>query len=646
MQRFSTLVFLVLLAHSTSLAQDFLLNTDTTIYTCSGRLLDSGNIENGYQPNEMYHATICSTDSVNTHVRITFDRWELGIGDVLTVINGESADDPILVTLDGTRAGAPLVLSSNIENESGCITVLFESDNNIENNGWLARIACILPCQPMVLDWTITSEDARSGNGLLKVCSGSTLDLSANPSFPQNDQYYHQSATTCTYTWTATGRRSALGNPASIQMPTTGEYKFKLEVVDINGCRQVQGLDIPIRVAPRLMLHADNSLPETICVGDSLIVLHTQEGDITGPNIAAPPLPLTPLVITEDLEPAFVPDGRDLPPFESQLLIEGYPDSTVFGDLIDNQFFWLNFEHSFSGDLTTDVICPSGESVRLFEDVGGATNFGEPFADGSIDALARANDPTPGIGYDYFFRDNAPNGYLRNQISTNYTYTTMPSEVDERSFTYSDSYFPSGDYEPISSIRALATCPVNGTWTLRIDDNLNRDNGWLFGWGFAAPDGRQQSIVDNVVAETWQWADNPMIVEATQQRIAIVPQIPGTETLELRVTDNYGCQSDLNFSIETPPLDNPACIITSTGNVPTAMKWHIGPNPTYDVVSIDPAHEQFHWQYTLSNSTGQILRQGQPTGKLTLDISQLPIGIYYLIGRSDSVQNTWRLIKQ
>ena len=92
-------------------------------------------------------------------------------------------------------------------------------------------------------------------------------------------------------------------------------------------------------------------------------------------------------------------------------------------------------------------------------------------------------DSTQGIPYTYCFSMiNNDFGTLNSEAGNFiYTYTTVPNAEGEQ-YTYEDHYFPAGTYLPATPLTALEGCPLNGAWTIRVQDNLYQDNGWLFLW--------------------------------------------------------------------------------------------------------------------------------------------------------------------
>jgi len=141
--------------------------------------------------------------------------------------------------------------------------------------------------------------------------------------------------------------------------------------------------------------------------------------------------------------------------FGSQLSVTGFNEETVISDAnndIVNLF--MNFEHSYMGDLLITLTCPNGQSLVVHEQGGGGTYLGVP-----VDIDTQPNDP--GIGWDYWWEPGATNG------------------------TWADNAggtLPSGSYESVQPFTNLNGCPLNGTWEVEVCDLWASDNGSIFNW--------------------------------------------------------------------------------------------------------------------------------------------------------------------
>lgn len=87
--------------------------------------------------------------------------------------------------------------------------------------------------------------------------------------------------------------------------------------------------------------------------------------------------------------------------FFSQPTFSTFSAGATIDDIADLDWFFINFEHSYIGDISITFLCPNGQSIVVHEPGGGGIYLGEPIDDEGLD---------PGIGYDYFWSPDATNG--------------------------------------------------------------------------------------------------------------------------------------------------------------------------------------------------------------------------------------------
>ena len=208
----------------------------------------------------------------------------------------------------------------------------------------------------------------------------------------------------------------------------------------------------------------------------------------------------------------------------------------------DFENFFINFEHSFMGDLTITFICPDGSSMGVHQQGGGGTYLGEP-----VDVDAQANDP--GVGYDYFWSPDATNG------------------------TWADNAggtLPSGTYESAQPWTLLEGCPLNGTWTIEVCDSWGSDNGFIFDWYINF----EPSLYPDPIVFTPQigadcdssfWT-GPFIVDdgGDCDNISILPENQGIFEYVYTVTNDFGCTSSDTMVVTVEPA--PEVDLTAADN--------------------------------------------------------------------------------
>lgn len=171
-----------------------------------------------------------------------------------------------------------------------------------------------------------------------------------------------------------------------------------------------------------------------------------------------------------------LPDGEDDPAYTSSINFTGFSDGQLLTDPSKLLAVCVNMEHTWLRDLQIEIICPTGNTVALqmfLGQTGSEIFMGEP-----IDY----DDPigTPGVGYEYCWSPTAANAPMLD-------YATANSVHD----------LPAGDYRPAGTWNTLQDCPLNGDWTMRVDDLWASDNGFIFSWGMKF----DSSIIDD--CEGW-----------------------------------------------------------------------------------------------------------------------------------------------
>jgi hypothetical protein len=150
--------------------------------------------------------------------------------------------------------------------------------------------------------------------------------------------------------------------------------------------------------------------------------------------------------------------------FENSLNFTGFTAGQTLPDITGLRGICVNMEHSWMRDLVVYAQCPTGVRVMLsdFEGhTGGAVYLGVPND-------ADEGNPTPGTGWDYCWRPTA---------------TNMPwipyANANATGFQYT---LPAGDYQSSQPLDAFVGCPLNGLWTIRVEDRWGIDNGFIFNW--------------------------------------------------------------------------------------------------------------------------------------------------------------------
>lgn len=514
------------------MAQDEYPITDgQTVTACFGTFTDDGT-EAAYT-GAQHTFTICP-DVPGDVVQIDFIGFALQTSpnpnnsDVLQIFQGDTPGAPAAGAYFGSDL-AGLTITGNTANLTGCLTFVFTSPTGNTNGlpGWVGNISCTTPCDAPTQNSSITSPPLPNpAFDSVSVCIGDVISFSAAGSQAAPGFTIDQ------YIWNfqdGTGLDSLSGANVDHIFNEAGEYLVTLTVEDNNGCQSpnISPLDIIVSTLPDVTL----DYPTESCIGETFTMSSNVEG-ITW--TALPPISVGgETYLADDL-------GFD---FESTLVFDFFEPDQTLDNCLDLEEITINMVHSYLGDLEMIIECPDGTQVTLHEfgSGGGGTFLGE------------ANDPgtAPGVGYDYGWSPTSTLGFFHeaaNETSVSYT------NADGNNVTQ-DIVNP-GIYESQNDLCDLVGCPLNGTWTFVVTDNLGIDDGYIFEWGINL----NPELFPGVTTFTPQWgqlADSSSwgagdFIDALSpdgNTITVSPTAPGTYDYTFSTLNDFGCTFDTTVTV-------------------------------------------------------------------------------------------------
>ncbi len=467
-----------------------------TVNTCSGNFYDSGGNGGSYSNSETRIFTICPS-TPGAKVRVNFTTFSIENNwDFLQVFDGTTTGAPSLGTYTGTSG--PGIVQATPGNASGCVTFRFTSDGSVTGTGWAGAISCISPCQTITSNLVSTNE-AAMGDGVVRVCQGQSVNYVGSGTFSS-------SGAGATYQWNMGNGATVNGTNINYTYPTPGSYLVNLLITDPNGCTNANALNLNVQV----------STTPTITTGAAPNTLCTNQTSALSANVTMNPYSVncTPPVSGT----TFLPDGSGVS-YSTSITTNCYAAGAVITSAADFQNICLNIEHSFLGDLGIEFICPNGQSITLKAYPGG----GGTYLGGALDDGTTA----PGTGATYCFTPSA--GTLLVNGST----VTAGSPAGA-------SIAP-GNYMPVDPFSGLIGCPLNGSWTIQVTDNLAIDNGYIFNWDFNLVPALQAVPSFTPTIASQGWVANPVLTSTGATTANVVPQNQGTPCFTYSVTDNFGC---------------------------------------------------------------------------------------------------------
>ncbi len=532
--------FLVLFSLNSLQAQNYLMD-GTPINDCGGFFLDSGGGNNPYGPNENFTTTICSNGIGGTHVQLVFSGVELGEGDALCFYDGPDATAPQLACAGEFEDGSPFIIQATAANPGGCLTVVFTSDGSSEGPGWSAEINCIAACQNIYAK-LITTDPAiePADSGYIDICPGDAVYFEGAGEYPQNGIVYNHSDFTSTFAWDFGDGTQGIGPIASHIYTEPGGYTVQLTITDQFGCENINFIGQRVRVAPRPNFVEGASLPGQICAGDSVslnAVINVVDTTATLSTISDTTSFQTEQARSDSLA---LPDGTGAA-YVTSLHFTEFSPGQVLTDISQLTGICVNMEHSWMRDLEISLTCPNGTTVILHNfagQLGGSVFLGEPNENDE-----GAPVPIPGVGYDYCWTPDATAGTWLEYANANNPGTLPPGDYNS--------------YEPLDN---FVGCPLNGEWSISVQDLWAIDNGFIFSWsiGFAP------EVYPNIEAfapslVNWGWQNHPSIYFGTQDSIAASPQNAGVALYTYEVEDEFGCVWGYDFDIAVLPYTHPDC---------------------------------------------------------------------------------------
>ena len=455
--------------------------------------------------------------------------------DIMTVFDGDNNLSPIIGFFYGPNI--PGIIRASALNSSGCLTIQFASNATVLATGWVANIQCFEPCQTITAKLD-SSTPVPNVDNIIRVCPYDNITLEGSGIFSDD-------GTGATYEWDLGDGRIIPGQSATFSYPTPGVYIANLNIRDTNttvyplGCPNTVQINQVIQVSTDPNFIGTAATDSTICFGDSTTI----EGKVT------------PIEFIKDCTPpvsdvTFLPDGTGIS-YETTLNVECYGSSQTLTDINQLESICLNIEHSFLADLTIEIISPNGQNVILHNSVSNQTassaNLGTPWAAGALDS--QSNNTTPGVGGNYCFVPGNTNPTLEDGVQTNgvFVYGNGPS-------TYVDSFVPEGNYRSLNPLTGLIGSPLNGIWRIRITDNFQEDNGYIFSWKLNFDPSilpADLSFTPTIVSESWD--SDPSILNATGNTITVQPTTSGTHCYTYRVLDDFDCEYTEQVCIDVLP---------------------------------------------------------------------------------------------
>jgi gliding motility-associated-like protein len=544
---------------------------------------DTGNNSANYGDNENETITFCP-DNGGSKVALFFGinagfLWDVDGSDTLYVYDGPTAASPLLVAANSITnpfGMSALETTATWANPSGCVTVQFVSDALTTGTGWDANVSCSSPWQPMELHiggYIAIGEALGQGDniddmtnqmitgpladtGYLNICLGDSVLLVNETVYPFEPATggnaptggqplygggYNQSALANHLTeWEFSDGTVQTGDSIWFTPGARTGYFISMTVTD--NATQFAQMAAKIRVSTIPSFATCSALEDTICLGEATQLV----GGITpGDTAGVDPVNAAFQINGSFGAQTFLPDGSGQN-YTTDINISGFPAGLTLQNSGDLEQVCVSMEHSYLGDLEMMLTCPGGtQSVMIFNSYTGTGLYPGGFGGGGT-YVGGADDASSSVGEceEYCFSENA--GSLPAWVNGYNTIAASGPSVGV--MVEPGTYIPEESF-----LTELAGCPLNGTWTLTVRDNLGIDDGWICEWGIffeASLNPNSETYAPSITSE--QWLSDPTILTGDNDTaIIVLPNAPGTNSYTFEVVDNFGCTYDTSINVVT-----------------------------------------------------------------------------------------------
>ncbi|WP_343633719.1 proprotein convertase P-domain-containing protein [Fluviicola sp.] len=519
--------------------------------------------------------TFCPDLTQGTKVSIAFAtnigyEFDIHPSDTLYIYDGPNTSAPLLAATNSAVNPTGANWQASFENNpSGCLTVRFKTDGANDGTGWIAKVACGNLAQPYYphLEAYVNGNPQNVLNpidtGYVNVCLGDSILFVAKPLFPyslESTGYgYSQNLDNINYNWTISNVGPLGISNDSVWFVPTARQGYFVDLKMTDQFPQLKGITAKVRVSILPSFATAGPLEDTICIGTPTDLI----GGVTAQDTAGVEVPGGEFTIGGSFAGlTFLPDGNGQL-YETTINISGLGSGTVTQPS-DISSICLDIEHSFIGDLEITLTCPNGTMVSLmntYNGFGGGELVPNGCSGGGIS-----------LGSDTDTDGGAPGSPVETYCFSfvNPDFGTICANLGN---TYSN---PSGNtamipgtYTPDGDFNDFIGCPLDGNWTISVQDNQGIDDGYIFQWGIVF----DASLYPNF--ETYQnyyvdgfWSPSPNIVSGQNDTLVVVQTTaPGHSYYTYNVVDDFGCAYDTTFDIFSLPLpiifpDTIACDMT------------------------------------------------------------------------------------
>ncbi|PWH84712.1 T9SS type B sorting domain-containing protein [Brumimicrobium oceani] len=521
---------------------------------------DDGGAASDYAPGQTQVVTICpdmtgGTPKIQASFGGTGFSWDVHSSDELRVYDGPTTGANLIGTYNNANSPAGFVAVASWANASGCLTFEFVTDGANEGTGWEANIACVSPPQDMELhieafvNNSTTNDLFPLDTGYVDICQGDSVLFVTNPVFPYSLENsgtgYSQNITNVDFLWEFSDGTVGPNNDSVWYVPN-GQNGVFVQLTATDLYPHNTSISAKVRISTTPVFNTSGPIEDSVCFGLTTDLI----GGVTNSDTSGVNIPPNSFQLGGNYAGlTFLPDGSGNI-YTTDINMSGFPAGSVVTSAADVQQMCVNMEHSFLGDLEMWLTCPNGTDVLIFNSYAAGGTYPGGFGGGGT-FLGEPNDgfgaPGPGNGYEYCF-SSVNNNW--GTFATDYQANTIPTGPGAP--TAGNTVDPNGIYAPEATFADFAGCPLNGTWTLNVQDSWGGDDGYIFEWGiFFEPSlYPNNETYQNTIVDAF-WTPDPTMVSnpANDTVVSVAPPGIGDYLYTFNATDDFGCSYDTTLTL-------------------------------------------------------------------------------------------------
>ena len=546
-----------------------------TVTTCNATFYDTGGQMGNHGINQ--NSSIKFVPSTpGMAIRIQFNIFTVGTGATMVIYDGPDDTYTEIATYDEfiNPSGLAVVSGPAPLNPDGSIFIRFTS-GTMNEIGWSASVTCRAPCQSynIQIDPNVTTKPLVE-NIYMNVCRDSCITFGAEAIFLQNNINYSQTQANTMFIWRFGFTQVDTQQVITQCFDQVRGWDYTLYAIDTMACFPNTIFKGRVRVSDNPIVGAP-SLPDACSQG--IYYVYVGNDPQSTVQVASVGASITGTLSQADT--VFLPDGNNIC-YNSDILFDIFDPGQTLTNINHLLGVKMSLEHSFLGDLSIRLTCPSGQVALLKQQFAGVPAMAPGgiianacSAQGGVTNLGCAPDPgsasacylVPGIGWDYEFKPGATGCFGNGGATVGYNYADQcgqtwagPSLIPSVPNTFTNTPTTPVFYGSYQDLTALLGCPLNGNWRVTVCDHWGADNGYIFNWSLSL----DQSIIPGgwgytVDVDTVIW-HGTSIVSTGKTSAYINLTTPGVNNYTLTIIDDYGCAYDTTFTIEVvqSPIPN------------------------------------------------------------------------------------------